>query len=142
MRTALTKKIVFLKMETENYYVINCNVPCCHGQHYIKFINGKAVIPTWDFFEIVRHYEKNIANLCGPVCSSNSLCRLHKKLNCLHFFSEYIRDKNINSNIIVAKILIKNCLHPFRLNGCCFLIYETKYMKDCSMSMTWRSRYL
>ena len=124
----------------ENFCVKNCNVPCCHGQHYIKFNNGRGKIPTWEFFEIVRHLEKNIIELCGPVCSKNNLCLLHKKLNCLKFFSEYIRDRNINRNDIVSKILIKeNCKHPMCINNWCFEIYETKYLKDCSLSMSWRS---
>ena len=90
----------------------NCGVPCCHGQHYIKFINGKAKIPAGEFFEIVRHFEKNIVELCGPACPNDNLCLLHKKLNCLKFFIEYIRDRNRNRNDIVTKILIKeNCEH-------------------------------
>ena len=97
-----------------------------------KFINGRGKIPTWEFFEIVRHLEKNIIELCGPVCSKNNLCLLHKKLNCLNLFSEYIRDRNINRNDIVSKISM--CI-----NNWCFEIYETKYLKDCSLSMSWRS---
>ena len=75
-----------------------------------------------------------------PVCSKNNLCLLHKKLNCLKFFSEYIRDRNINRNDIVSKILIKeNCKHRMCLNNWCLEIYETKYLKDCSLSMSWRT---
>ena len=70
-----------------NYSVRNYGVPCCNGQHFIKFINGKAVIPTWEFFRIVRHYEKNIEELCDIACESEYLCRLHQKLNCLHFLA-------------------------------------------------------
>ena len=75
-----------------NFCMRNCGVPCCDGQHFIKFINGKAVIPMWEFFQIVRHYEKNIQNLCGIVCSNDRLCHLHTKLDCLHFF-QIILDK-------------------------------------------------
>ena len=55
-----------------NFYVRNCGAPCCHGQHYTKFINGRAVVPTWGFFEIQRHFEKNIVELCGPACPKNN----------------------------------------------------------------------
>ena len=82
-------------------------MPCCDGQHFIKFIDGKAVIPTWEFFQIVRHYEKNIR---GIVCSSEKFmwysmfqCHSHRKLDCLHFFSNNIRQKIINNNIIITK---------------------------------------
>ena len=69
-----------------NFCVRKNGVPCCNGQNFIKIIDGKVVIPTWEFFQIVRHYEKNIQNLCGIACSDDSLCHLHKKLNYLHFF--------------------------------------------------------
>ena len=39
-----------------NYSAVrNCNVPCCHGKHYIKFKeNGIAVILVWELFQIER----------------------------------------------------------------------------------------
>ena len=77
-----------------NFCVRNCGVPCCDRQHFIKFIDRKVVIPTWNFFQIVRHYEKNIQNLCGTVCSDDRLCHLHKKLNCLHFFQIILEEKH------------------------------------------------
>ena len=46
-----------------NYSTRNCGVPCCDGGHFIKFVNGIAKIPTWEFFQIVRHYDKNIQEL-------------------------------------------------------------------------------
>lgn len=111
-----------------NYLVRNYGVPCCNGQHFIKFINRNAVIPTWKFFQIVRHYEKNIEQLCGIACESEYLCRLHQKLNCLQFFSNNIRHKNIQNDIIISKIMIRdNCRHPYCLNIWCFKIYETEY---------------
>ena len=75
-----------------DFFVRNCGVPCCNRQHFIKFIGRKLVIPTWEFYQIVRHYEKNIQNLCGIVCSDDRLCHLHKKLNCLNF-SQIILEK-------------------------------------------------
>ena len=127
-----------------NFCVKNCGVPCCDGQHFIKFINSKAVIPTWEFFQIVRHYEQNIKNLCGIVCSSDRQCHLHRKLNCLHLFSNNIKQKIINNDIkiIIIKILIKeNCEHPFCLNSWCFEIYETEYV-GYDKPLSWRSKYL
>ena len=52
----------------QSYTVKNCNVPNCQGQHFIKFKNGKAVIPTWEVSEIEKCYEQNIKNLCGESC--------------------------------------------------------------------------
>lgn len=124
-----------------NYSTRNCDVPCCNGQHFIKFIDGKAMIPSWEFFEIVRHYDKNIEKLCGIVFLSDELCHIHKKLNCLHFFSNYIRDKNINNDIIISKILIRdNCQHPMCLNNWCFEIRETGYV-GYKKPISYRARY-
>ena len=125
-----------------NYSTRNCGVLCCNGQHFIKFIDGKAMIPSWEFFEIVRHYDKNIEKLCGIVCLSDKLCHIHKKLNCLHFFSNYIRDRNINNDIIISKILIRdNCQHPMCLNNWCFEIRETEYV-GYKKPISYRARYL
>ena len=70
-----------------NFAVRNCGVPCCKGQHFIKFIQGKAVIPSWELFQIERCWKKNIERLCGIVCENDNLCKLHKKLNTFLFFS-------------------------------------------------------
>lgn len=122
--------------EYSNFTVRNCNVPCCTGQHFIKFKRGKAVIPTWGLFEIERCGEKNIEKSCGIVCESDYLCKLHKKLNCFLFFSGNIRKRNIERNDVVSEILIReNCKHPFCLNSWCFEIYSTEYVtrdKSCS----------
>lgn len=123
-----------------NYSTRNCEVPCCNGQHFIKFIDGKAMILSWEFFEIVRHYDKNIAKLCGIVWLSDKLCHIHKKLNCLHFFSNYIRDKNINNDIIISKIR-DNCQHRMCLNNWCFEIRETEYV-GYKKPISYRARYL
>ena len=123
-----------------NYSKRNCEVPFCNGQHFIKFIDGKAMIPSWEFFEIVRHYDKNIAKLCGIVWLSDKLCHIHKKLNCLHFFSNYIRDKNINNDIIISKIR-DNCQHRMCLNNWCFEIRETEYV-GYKKPISYRARYL
>ena len=42
--------------------------PIVRGKHFIKFKNGKAVIPTWEVSEIEKCYEQNIKNLCGESC--------------------------------------------------------------------------
>ena len=117
-------------------------MPRCDGQRFIKFIDGKAVIPTWGFFQIVRDYQKSIQNLCGISCSDDRLCHLHRKLNYLQFFSNSIRQKNINNNIILKKLMIRdNCKHPYCLNSWCFETYETEYV-GYDKPLSWQSKYL
>ena len=108
----------------ENYSVVrNCNVPCCHGQHYIKFNeNGIVAIPIWDL-KLKNVGKKNIENICGIVCEKDSLCYAHKKLRIFKYFTEEIRERNLNKNIVASKIYIKdNCKHPYFLNSWCFVI--------------------
>ena len=111
-----------------NSVVRNCNVPCCKGQHYIEFKNGKAVIPAWELFQIEKSWKKNVKIICGIECEKEYLCNVHKKLNTFTFFSEYIRDRNINRNDVVSKILIReNYRRPYCLNYWCFEIYDTEW---------------
>ena len=119
-----------------NFTTRNCNVPCCTGQHFIKFKQGKAIIPAWELFEIERCWKKNIKKLCGKVCSNNNLCKLHIKLNCFLFFTNGIKQRNIERNIVVSEIMIReNCKHPYCMNSWCFETYSTEYLtKDKSFS--------
>ena len=66
--------------------IYNCNVPCYNGKHFINFEDGKAVIPTWEFFNIVRHWEENIKNICGIICTKKEICNPHKKIRKFTFF--------------------------------------------------------
>ena len=104
----------------ENYSVVrNCNVPCCHGKHYIKFNDiGLASVLVGELFEIERCWEKNIENICGKVCKSNNLCLAHKRLKIFKYFMEEIRETNLNRNIVATIICIKdNCKHPYCMNS-------------------------
>ena len=114
-----------------NFTTRNCNVPCCNGQHFIKFKPGKAVVPVCELFEIERHWRKNIEKLCGKVCSDNNLCKLHRKLDCFLFFTGNIKQRNIERNDVVSKIRIEvNCRHPLCMNSWCFSIHETEYITN------------
>ena len=45
--------------------VVNCNEPTCNGKHNIIFIDDKAIISVEESFKIVRHWQKNVENICG-----------------------------------------------------------------------------
>ena len=125
----------------ENTTLRNCLVPFCDGQHFINFKNSKAVITASDFFEICRHFTKNVHDICGFECSSNVPCNNHKKLNVLKHTENYYRNKNINSDIVISKIQIRICDHPYCFKNWCFRIYETKYVGyECSIK--YRSNFL
>ena len=81
---------LLIKME-QKFTVRNCNVPCCNGQHFIEFINGVAIIPTWEFFQIIEHWKENVKEICGLVCSKHKIiCDIHKKLDFAIFVGKKI----------------------------------------------------
>ena len=107
----------------------NCRVPCCNGQHFMKCTKNGWIMNVDDVFELYRHYYQNVKHLCDLVCSADIPCNLHKKLRTLKFFVDCVREKNLYRNIVVSKILVKECDHPFCF-GWCFKIYVTKYLKN------------
>ena len=118
-----------MEMFGQNFTVTNCMAICCERQHNIKFKDGRAVIPVWELFKIEKCWENNITNLCGIVCENDSMYNLHKKLDAFKFFTENIKDRNINKDIVVTKILIRdNCKHPYCIGAWCFEIFETKWV--------------
>ena len=50
--------------------------------------------------------KKGKLNECGFVCPKDETCFLHEKLNRLTDFVEWIRDRDLNKNIVVTKITI------------------------------------
>ena len=112
----------------ENLTLRNCLVPCSNGQHFTKFRNSKAVITVSDFFEICKHFTKNVHDICDFECPGNLLCDNHKKLNVLKYTENYYRNKKINSDIVISKIQIRICHHQYCFENWCFSIYETRYV--------------
>ena len=115
----------------EMFIVKNCGVNCCNSKHYIKFIDGRAIIPAWEMFQIERCWKRDAREKCDYVCPKRNPCREHSLLSVFKFFSERISDRNTDRNDIVSKILIKdNCKHRYCKNNWCFSIYETKYLTE------------
>ena len=129
----------------ENYFTVrNCNVPCCHGQHFIKFNDIRlASIPVPKLFSIDRCLEKNVKNICGVVCESDKMCLAHRRLKIFKIFTEEIREKNLNKNIVAETIRIQdNCMHPFCMNSWCFGVGKTKWLSS-DVGLSYRaSKYL
>ena len=129
----------------ENYFTVrNCNVPCCHGQHFIKFNDIRlASIPVPELFSIDRCLEKNVKNICGVVCESDKMCLAHRRLKIFKNFTEEIREKNLNKNIVAETIRIQdNCMHPFCMNSWCFGVGKTKWLSS-DVGLSYRtSKYL
>lgn len=130
----------FNNSKNKKWRVRNCGVPYCNGKHFIKFSDGKAIIPIWELFQIGKHWKKNIKKTYNIVCKKEDLHHLHKKLDVFTFFTNYIRDRNINRNDFLSKILRDNCRHPFCLNSWCFKIFVTKWIID-EKTLTYRAAH-
>ena len=129
----------------ENYFTVrNCNVPCCHGRHVIKFNDiGLASIHVWELFEIEKCWEKNIRNIRGIVCKSDNECLVHKRLKIFKYFTEDIRERNLTRNIVAKTISIRDdCKHPYCMNSWCFRIGKTEWVSS-NAGLSYRtSKYL
>lgn len=119
-----------MNRETTKLVVVkNCGVNCCNSKHNLKFINGEAIIQTWEMFEIEKCWKKFTREKCDIVCPKKKQCKEHMWLNIFCFFSNYVRDRNTDRNDIISKISIKeNCGHKGCFNEWCFKVYETKYL--------------
>ena len=91
----------------------------------MKCVEIGWVMDVDDFFELYRHYHKNVTILCDIVYSADVPSNLHKNLHKLNFFVKYIREKNLCEDTFVSQIHVKECNHPFCF-GWCFEIYDTK----------------
>ena len=48
-----------------------------------------------DLYISYRLYLKNISNICGALCKEDDPCHLHKKLQKLNLFMNYVEEKNM-----------------------------------------------
>ena len=64
------------------------------------------VMNTSDFIDLWRHHKKYVEQKCDFVCPKNEIYYLHKRLNELTDYVEWIRDRNLNVNTVVSKIAL------------------------------------
>ena len=81
---------------------------CCDKQNSMKYgqdsIKEYFVMSTSDFVDLWRHHKKFVEQKCDFVCSKNEICYLHKRLNELTDYIEWIRNRNLNESTVVSKI--------------------------------------
>ena len=67
----------------------------------------------------------------------------HKRLKIFKYFTEEIRERNLNRNIVATRICIKDDYkHPYCMNSWYFRIAETKWVSS-NESLSYRaSKYL
>ena len=83
---------------------------CWDKQHFMKYYKTSVkeyfVMNTSDFVDLWRHHKKFVKQKCDFVCPKNEICYLHKRLNELTDYADWIRDRNLNENTVVSKIAL------------------------------------
>ena len=111
--------------------VKHCHVPNCDALHNIVFIENRAVISVNEFYKIVRHWEKNVENICGEKCKkTEKYCMPHRRLNFVKMLKESVLKRNRDQKKKIIKIfemeLVRYCQHDICMKNCCFNILKKK----------------
>ena len=75
-------------------------------KYYKDSIKEFYVMNTSDFVDLWRHHKKFVEQKCDYVCPEKKNCFLHEELQKLTDYVDWIRDRNLNENIIVTKIAL------------------------------------
>ena len=76
-------------------------------QNFIKIQVKHFVINSQDFIDLWQHHKKFVTKKCDYVCLKNEPCYLHKRLNELTDFVDFLRDFNLNDKeMIISKIAL------------------------------------
>ena len=71
--------------------VKNSHVPNCDELHNIVFIGNRAIISVNEFYKVIRHWEKNVENICGEKCQkTEKYCMSHRRLNFVKMLKESV----------------------------------------------------
>ena len=83
---------------------------CWDKQHFMKYqkdsVKEYYVMNTDDFVDLWRHHKKFVEQKCYHVCPKKNNCFLHEELQKLTDHVDWIRDRNLNQNLIVTKIAL------------------------------------
>ena len=106
------KRLVLKKMdfssrsESQRECLNNNSNIFCNKKHYMKNVDGQFfIVNTCDFFYICRHHCAMVECSCDIECPEDIECTLHFKLNKLEQYTEFARDKNLNFNKAIKKIV-------------------------------------
>ena len=82
--------------------------------YFIEFIY-RAIISVNEFYKVIRHWEKNVENICGEKCQkTEKYCMSHRRLNFVKMLTESVlkRNRDQNKTIKIFEIeLVRDCQH-------------------------------
>ena len=121
---------------------------CCDKQHFMKYqkdsIKEYYVMNTDDFVDLWRHHKKFVEQKCDYVCPEKKNCFLHEELQKLTDYVDWIRDRNLNENIIVTKIALFFEKDSTRREAFWWYnkkIWDEKDVPD-NVTMSWRAQFV
>ena len=121
---------------------------CCDKQHFMKYqedsITEFYVLNTDGFVDLWRHHKKFVEQKCDFVCPKIEICFLHKKMQELTDYVEWIRDGNLNEETIVTKIAIIKEKDSTRRDAFWWYsqkIWDFKDVPD-NVTMKWRAQFV
>ena len=86
------------------------NDTICDKMHYLKYMKDSAsdwyVLNVSDLIKIFNLHKKYVVEKCDQVCPKKEICDLHKQLNKLEDYCEWVRDKNLSDNEIVKTVAL------------------------------------
>ena len=96
----------------------------CDKSHYIKYQKNENenffIINTSDFIELWRHRSSFVIARCDIVCPRDTMCTLHKKLERLTNYADWLRENNLNYDVVkkIGFFLVKKLpKHKKRFGG-------------------------
>ena len=121
---------------------------CCDKQHFMKYqkdsIKEYYVMNTDNFVDLWRHHKKFVEQKCDYVCPEKKNCFLHEELQKLTDYVDWIRDRNLNENIIVTKIALFFEKDSTRREAFWWYnqkIWDEKHVPD-NVTMSWRAQFV
>lgn len=85
----------------------SCGVLCCTEKHSINVFGDVVIVQVREFFEIVKHWEKHVTELCGKECRHEHYCGLHHLFYFADLLNGNIRWRNMHENEVVSHVKIK-----------------------------------
>ena len=140
----IVKKMDFKRDHEKKYLNNNSNI-FCNKTHLMKKIDDYFILHSSDLMELFRHQKKYVQEYCDIVCPRNTPCSLHVKLQRLERYVDWLRENNLNSNVIIKKVAIyfnEDVARTKEAFWWCYILEWEEINAPPNATMSWRSQFL
>ena len=82
----------------------------CNKKHYLKYEKNELgtciILNISDFIDLWRHHKEFVIARCNHACPRQTMCIWHQKLERLTGYVEYLRNNNLNYEVIIKKVAL------------------------------------